>query len=93
MTDGCGKPLAIGARVKWPWNADLDIDDEDYLSDSGTKELTGTVRRLRRDDHRGHLVLVDDGNPEDPDLLTNKYTHSSWVYAADIEVIPCNANA
>lgn len=87
MTDGYGKPLAIGARVKWPWNPDRDIDDEDYWRDADL--LTGTVRALDEDNHR---VRVDDGNATDHNLLTNGYTHSSWVYAVDTEFL-CNDSA
>lgn len=48
--------------------------------------LDGTVRAID-----GDMVQVDDGVPANADLTTNGYRHSAWLYAADTEIIACNA--
>ena len=78
MTDRNGKPLTVGARVRF----------RPECRDDGVW-LTGTVRSVRQWTYQRPLAtvweaLVDDGDPDNNNLHTNGFHVAAWLESKDV---------
>ena len=72
MTDRKGQQIAIGDRVV-------------FLRDR--KPAIGTVRAFSDKVLGKPAARVDNGDPSNPDDLTNGWTYSAWIEGKKLEVV------
>ncbi len=72
MIDADLETLAVGTRVR-------------FFADPCWRE--GTVRRIPTTGVWDGWVLVDDGDPANPDPHTNEFHVSAWLEPRDIELL------